>query len=94
MGAVAVTFLVTKFAPGARIYGVPGGHVGGVIRPVVAVIKLLASAIAIGTGAAIGREGPIIQIVGIFSWPGDVVGVITKEHVADSVANSVRVYPG
>ena len=24
----------------------------------------------------------------------DVVGVITKEHVADSVASSVKVYPG
>ena len=34
----------------------------GVIRPVVAVIKSLASAISIGTGSAIGREGPIIQI--------------------------------
>jgi CIC family chloride channel protein len=26
--------------------------------------------------------------------PGSVVGVITKEHVADSVANSVKIYPG
>ena len=26
--------------------------------------------------------------------PGDVLGVITKEHVADSVANSIKVYPG
>jgi CIC family chloride channel protein len=26
--------------------------------------------------------------------PTDVVGVITKEHVADSVANSVKIYPG
>ena len=25
---------------------------------------------------------------------GDVVGVITKEHVADSVATSIKVYPG
>ena len=24
---------------------------------------------------------------------GDVVGVITKEHVADSVARSVKIYP-
>jgi CIC family chloride channel protein len=35
---------------------------GGVIRPVVAVAKSLASALAIGSGAAVGREGPIIQI--------------------------------
>ena len=34
----------------------------GIIRPVVAVAKSLASALAIGSGAAVGREGPIIQI--------------------------------
>ena len=32
------------------------------IRPVVAVVKSLASALSIGSGAAVGREGPIIQI--------------------------------
>lgn len=67
VGALAVTFLVTKFAPEARGHGVPEVmdaiyYKGGVIRPVVAVVKSLASAIAIGTGAAVGREGPIIQI--------------------------------
>ena len=34
----------------------------GIIRPIVAVAKSAASALAIGSGAAIGREGPIIQI--------------------------------
>ena len=61
------TFLVTNFAPEARGHGVPEVmdaiyYKGGVIRPVVAVVKSLASAIAIGSGAAVGREGPIIQI--------------------------------
>ena len=35
----------------------------GNIRGVVAVIKSLASAISIGSGASVGREGPIIQIL-------------------------------
>ena len=34
----------------------------GNIRGVVAVIKSLASALSIGSGASVGREGPIIQI--------------------------------
>ena len=67
VGALAVTFLITKFAPEARGHGVPEVmdaiyYRGGVIRPIVAVVKSLASAIAIGSGAAVGREGPIIQI--------------------------------
>ena len=67
LGSILVTFLITKFAPEARGHGVPEVmdaiyYGGGVIRPVVAVIKSLASALSIGTGAAIGREGPIIQI--------------------------------
>jgi CIC family chloride channel protein len=66
-GAVGVTFLVTKFAPEAKGHGVPEvmdalyyGH--GVIRPVVGLIKSLASSLSIGTGGSVGREGPIIQI--------------------------------
>ncbi len=35
---------------------------GGVIRPRVAVVKSLASALCIGTGGSVGREGPIAQI--------------------------------
>jgi chloride channel protein, CIC family len=67
LGSVIVTFLVTNFAPEARGHGVPEVmdaiyYGGGVIRPVVALIKSLASALSIGTGAAVGREGPIIQI--------------------------------
>jgi CIC family chloride channel protein len=67
IGAIAVTFLVSTFAPEAKGHGVPEVmdaiyYGSGVIRPVVAVVKSLASAIAIGSGAAVGREGPIIQI--------------------------------
>ncbi len=67
IGGLGVVFLVTKFAPEARGHGVPEVmdaifYQDGKIRPVVAIIKSLASALAIGSGAAIGREGPIIQI--------------------------------
>ena len=67
IGAIVVTFLVSNFAPEARGHGVPEVmdaiyYKGGIIRPAVAVVKSLASAFAIGSGAAVGREGPIIQI--------------------------------
>ncbi|HWW35136.1 MAG TPA: chloride channel protein [Xanthobacteraceae bacterium] len=67
VGGQIVTFLITKFAPEARGHGVPEVmdaiyYQDGMIRPVVAVIKSIASALSIGTGAAVGREGPIIQI--------------------------------
>ena len=67
VGGILVTFLITNFAPEARGHGVPEVmdaiyYKDGVIRPIVALIKSLASALAIGTGAAVGREGPIIQI--------------------------------
>jgi CIC family chloride channel protein len=35
---------------------------GGRIRPQVTVVKALASAVCIGTGGSVGREGPIVQI--------------------------------
>ena len=67
LGGLAVTFLVNTFAPEARGHGVPEVmdaiyYKESVIRPVVAAVKSLASALSIGTGAAVGREGPIIQI--------------------------------
>ncbi len=67
VGAVIVTFLVTKFAPETRGHGVPEVmdaifYHEGRIRTAVAAIKSLASAFSIGTGASVGREGPIIQI--------------------------------
>ncbi len=67
IGALGVTFIVENFAPEAKGHGVPEVmdaiyYQNGVIRPVVAVAKSLASALAIGSGAAVGREGPIIQI--------------------------------
>ena len=67
IGGIGVTWIVSNFAPEAKGHGVPEVmdaiyYKQGIIRPVVAVVKSIASAIAIGTGAAVGREGPIIQI--------------------------------
>lgn len=59
--------LVTKFAPEARGHGVPEVMYaitkrGGRIPGKVAIVKSLASAITIGSGGSVGREGPIVQI--------------------------------
>ena len=67
IGGLIVTFIVTRFAPEAKGHGVPEVmdaiyHKEGVIRPRVALVKSLASAVAIGSGSSVGREGPIIQI--------------------------------
>jgi len=54
--------LIQRFAPEARGHGVPEvmlavAERGGRIRPQVAVVKSLASAICIGAGGSVGREG-------------------------------------
>jgi CIC family chloride channel protein len=59
--------LVDWFAREARGHGVPEvmlavAEQGGRIRPQVAVVKSLASALCIGSGGSVGREGPIVQI--------------------------------
>jgi len=67
IGGLIVVFLVRRFAPEAKGHGVPEVmdaifYTRGKIRGKVAVVKALASALSIGSGAAVGREGPIIQI--------------------------------
>ncbi|WP_036488189.1 chloride channel protein [Pseudovibrio exalbescens] len=67
IGGLIVVFLVRTFAPEAKGHGVPEVmyaiyHKKGDVRGIVALIKSLASAISIGSGASVGREGPIIQI--------------------------------
>jgi CIC family chloride channel protein len=88
LGAVGVTFLVTNFAPEAKGHGVPEVmdaiyFKGGVIRPVVALVKSLASALAIGSGSSVGREGPIIQIG---SALGSTLGQIIRMPAGQRIA--------
>ncbi len=83
LGAMGVAFLVHNFAPEAKGHGVPEVmdaiyYNKGVIRPVVALIKSLASALSIGSGGSVGREGPIIQIGASF---GSTVGQILRMPV-------------
>jgi len=59
--------LIYKYAREARGHGVPEVMIavaeeGGRIRPQVAAVKSIASAICIGVGGSVGREGPIVQI--------------------------------
>ena len=77
-GAIIVVYLISKFAPEAKGHGVPEiieavRFKGAYIRPIVAIIKGLASAISIGTGGAVGREGPIAQI-------GSTVGAVISHY--------------
>ncbi len=67
IGGLIVVFIVNRYAPEARGHGVPEVmdaiyFRNGRIRPQVVIIKSLASALSIGSGASVGREGPIIQI--------------------------------
>jgi CIC family chloride channel protein len=59
--------IVGKFAPEARGHGVPEvmyavSYRGGRIAPQVTLVKALASALCMGGGGSVGREGPIVQI--------------------------------
>jgi chloride channel protein, CIC family len=87
LGGLGVTFLVTTFAPEAKGHGVPEVmdaiyYQGGIIRPVVAVVKSLASALAIGSGASVGREGPIIQIgSALGSTLGQVISMPASQRI-------------
>jgi CIC family chloride channel protein len=98
VGTVIVTFIVSNFAPEAKGHGVPEVmdaiyYKGGVIRPAVAAVKSVASAVAIGSGAAVGREGLVVDLPNKRAIPRShqIRGVITKEHVAGSVAKTVSI---
>jgi len=67
VGGLLVGPLVYFFAREAKGHGVPEvmeavALKSGIIRKRVVFVKSLASAICIGTGGSVGREGPIVQI--------------------------------
>ncbi len=67
IGGAIVGPLIYFLAREARGHGVPEVMIAvitrnSVIRPIVVVVKSLASALSISSGGSVGREGPIVQI--------------------------------
>lgn len=67
LGGLLVAPIIYFLAREAKGHGVPEVMLavetqGGRIRPRVAVVKSVASALCIGSGGSVGREGPIVQI--------------------------------
>ncbi len=80
VGGLLVAPLVFRLAREARGHGVPEvmeavALEGGLIRTRLVLIKALASAVTIGTGGSVGREGPIVQIGSAF---GSTVGQLLR----------------
>ena len=91
-GGLIVGPLVYFFAREAKGHGVPEvmeavALRGGVIRKRVVFVKTMASAISIGTGGSVGREGPIVQI-------GSAIGstAVSRAFLGDTPAFIVPVY--
>ena len=95
IGGLLVGLLIYNFAREAKGHGVPEvmeavALRGGRIRPVVAVVKSLASSLTIGSGGSAGREGPIVQI-------GSAIGSSVGQWLKlsdDRVSNSSRLRCG
>lgn len=82
-GALIGGPLIAWFASEAKGHGVPEVMQalvmrGGRIRSRVAIVKIVASALCIGTGGSAGREGPIVQV-------GSALGSVTGQllHLSD-----------
>lgn len=81
IGGAFVGPIVYFLAKEAKGHGVPEvmdavATQGGVIRGRVAFVKIVASAICIGSGGSVGREGPIVQIgSAVGSFLGQKLGV-------------------
>lgn len=85
LGLVLVVWLVGRFAPEAKGHGVPEvQHAvrsgGGRMRPRVVLVKAVASAVTIGSGGSVGREGPIVQVgSAVGSTIGQLLGLGKEE---------------
>ncbi|HJT79004.1 MAG TPA: chloride channel protein [Gemmataceae bacterium] len=86
VGGILSGFLVYTFAPEAEGHGTDAAIAAyhyhqGRIRPLVPVVKIVASALTLGTGGSGGREGPIAQIgAGFGSFLGGVLRLRANER--------------
>jgi CIC family chloride channel protein len=86
LGGLLSGLLVYTFAPEAEGHGTDAAvdsfhNKGGRVRPIVPLIKTLASAITIGSGGAAGREGPAAQVsVGVGSIIADLLRLPDEER--------------
>ena len=67
IGLMLVALITNVFAKEAKGHGVPEvmsavARKGGIIRPRIVIVKMFVSAICIGSGGSVGREGPIVHI--------------------------------
>ncbi len=86
IGGLIAGLIVFTLAPEAEGHGTDAAidafhHKGGKIRSRIPPIKLIASAITIGSGGSAGREGPTAQIAaGFGSWLGDALQLSPQDR--------------
>ncbi len=86
LGGLVTGFIVYRFAPEAEGHGTDAvirayHREGGVIRARVPIVKIIASAITLGTGGSGGREGPIAQIgSGFGAWFATALRLTDRER--------------
>ncbi len=86
LGGLIVGAITTWLAPEAEGHGTDAvarafHRAGGALRGRVAPVKLIASAITIGSGGAAGREGPIALVTaGVGSWYATITKRDERDH--------------
>jgi CIC family chloride channel protein len=86
LGGIISGIIVFTLAPEAEGHGTDAAieafhQRGGKIRSIIPPVKLVASAITIGSGGSAGREGPTAQIAaGFGSWLGDIFRLSAEDR--------------
>lgn len=87
IGITVANILTNKWAPDSKAHGVPEVMLAvaenkGKIKPGVAIIKTVASAITIGSGGSVGKKGPIVHICSSFgSFLGQLLKLSSRETI-------------